>query len=185
MPNYIRLLLGPFFRWWWAAATGVIGLLAFAVTAETVELSKPWMLAVVLLISVLLFIAMAVLVQGWGIYSKKLWRFDVHSLHNDECADLGADWVFILQGPDGVDAGAILQVCRRLESNVEVPFALVRILGRNEQGCYQGVPVWRASAHFGDFSKGRFTSDSLLVVPCPEWACIKRFVLDDGGSLNG
>jgi hypothetical protein len=53
--RYIGWLFGPFFRWWWAAVTGIIGLIAFAWTPASISISKPVILLLLLFVSALFF----------------------------------------------------------------------------------------------------------------------------------
>ena len=69
--RYLGWLVGPFFRWWWAAVTGIIGLIAFAWTPASIAISKPVILLLLLYVSALSFLSATVAAQGWKLFSER------------------------------------------------------------------------------------------------------------------
>lgn len=175
---YLVWLLQPFFRWWWAVITGVVTLIAFVWSPQSLTVPRAGVLIAVVAGFGLFFLAVAVVAQGWNLYSDGARPFAVVTLHKDKNRDLGSDWVLVLRGPSDVDAGCILQVSRRLHDGVEVPFAVVKTCGKNASGLHQSVPIWLAPGHLNDFKKHEFSSASLQVERHPTLDCVRRALQD-------
>lgn len=174
--QYVAWLSRPFFRWWWAVITGVAGLIAFAWTPDSVTVPQFGVLLAVVVNSGLLFLTATVLIEGWRLFSDRTRPFEIVSLQKDKNRDLGSDWVLVMRGPSGVDSGCLLQVNRRLHDGVEVPFAIVKVSGRNALGHHQGVPIWLSPGHLNDFKKHGFSVLSLLVERHPTMECVMKAV---------
>ena len=55
--GYIKWLLGPFWRWWWAVITGLLSIAAFFGTPDSgLELSKYAISMVIFIFLVILFL---------------------------------------------------------------------------------------------------------------------------------
>ena len=172
--SYLSWLTAPFFRWWWAAVTGVISLIAFVWTPKTVSISKPILLAILLLASTLLFLALTVTLQGWRLYASRT-RFEILNFLRDKNKDLGSEWIMIFKGPPGVDVDRILQVNRLFDDGRVIPFAIVRVLGLNDNSIYQGVPVWLSPGNLNDFVNHEFTVRDLSVGAHPAIGTLENY----------
>jgi hypothetical protein len=149
-------------------------LAAFAWTSEVVSLPRVGALIAIVVGSVLVFLTISVLVQGWELYLDRTRPFEVVALTKDANQDLGSEWVIVLRGPKEVEAGSILQITRRLQDGVEVPFAVVRTTGKNASGHHQGIPIWVSSGHLNDFKKQKFSVLSLLVERNPSIGVLEK-----------
>jgi len=175
---YLAWVSQPFFRWWWAAITGVATLIAFAWAPQSLTVPQAGVVVVVVAGFGLLFLALAVMVQGWRLYSDRARPFAVVTLQKDSNRDLGSDWVLVLRGPSNLEAGCVLQVSRRLHDGVEVPFAIVKTCGKNASGLHQSVPIWLSPGHLNDFKKHAFSAISLQVERHPTLDCVRRALHD-------
>lgn len=174
--SYIVWLLGPFFRWWWAAVTGVIGLIAFAWTPASVEVSKPILLLILLLASALLFLSATVVTQGWKLYSERS-IFRVVSLTRVEEGDFDCEWILIFEGPPGIQVDWILQVDRKFDDGRIAPFAIIKVLAQTSECTYQAASVWLKSGFINDFQNHRFSVRNLAISAHPSMRTLEYYSL--------
>lgn len=160
--TYLRRLLGPFFRWWWATISGVASFLAwFAVPEKGIEIGRGLFVCLILLTSALLFLTVSVLWEGWLIYSERV-GLRVRALEPSKESP-GAEWMFVLESDRllAPAANTMIALHRRVGS-VEALFALAWIVGSTTEGLYQARPLWMAPVHLRDFKAGKFAATSLL-----------------------
>lgn len=161
--EFIGLMFKPFFKWWWAVLTGAASLLAFLWTPTGgLTVSQTGMLLVILGTLTLVFLVFSVLYQGWNLFKDRHRNLEVVSVTKTK--DFGTDWIFLLRGYLRESTGILLEIRRPLE-DVEVPFALVRVIGSTTKGLYQAVPVWISPGHLRDFSNRQFSASSLIAYP--------------------
>lgn len=174
--RYIGWLLGPFFRWWWAAVTGVIGLIAFAWTPASVEVSKPILLILLLFASALVFLSATVVTQGWKLFSERS-IFRVLSLTRVEEGDFDCEWVVIFEGPPGIQVDWILQVDRKFDDGRIAPFAIIKVVNKTSECTYQAASVWLKSGFINDFQNHRFTVRNLAISAHPSMKTLQNYSL--------
>ena len=173
--RYLSLLLEPFFRWWWALSTGVISVASFVWVSENGWTVTRAQVAIATLIgATLLFLTFSVLVQGWELYLRGVPQLRVVSIlkphgHND--------WIVVLSGALPSDQGGLVALLRRM-GDVEVPFCLVEIRGRNSTGEYQGAGFSFAAGHLNDFSRGKFSAKDLVVHTNVQVSQVRNAVAD-------
>lgn len=160
--RYLEFIVGPFFRWWWALITGLATLLSYKLTPQVGwHVGAVGVLILTLLCSTLLFLATSVVYQGWHLFRGRYAELVLCSIQRSR--DLGSDWVFVLSAGLDLPTGTIIDVHRRL-GDLEVPFALIEIVGANSDGRYQALPQWLAPIHIRDYTAGRFSvSDTVCV----------------------
>ncbi len=182
--HYIGWLLGPFFRWWWAAITGIVGLIAFSWTPSSVEISKPIILLLLLLLSATLFLTATVAAQGWKLYSEKS-SFRVISLNKVEREQFDCEWIVIFEGPPGIQVDWVLQVDRRFEEGVVSPFAVIRVLSKISECTYQAASVWHKNGFMNDYQNHRFTVRNLAISTHPSMKTLEYYSRDNrSGQAN-
>jgi len=160
--KYIAFLFGPFFRWWWALITGLATLLSYKLPPQTGwRLGPAGTLLITLLCFTLLFLALSVGYQGLQLFRAHYGELILRGIQKSR--DLGGDWVFIITAGVDLPVGTVIDVHRRL-GNVEVPFALVEIVGTNSDGYYQGLPRWLAPVHIRDYTGGKFLLEEAVVL---------------------
>jgi hypothetical protein len=174
LSSYLSWLTAPFFRWWWAAVTGVVSLIAFVWTPKSVNISKPVLLAILLLASTLLFLALTVTVQGWRLYVSRS-RFEILNFLRDKNKELGFEWIMTFKGPPSVDVDRVLQVNRLFDDGRVIPFAIVKVLGLNDNSIYQAGPVWLSPGNLNDFVNHEFTVRALSVGTHPTIGTLENF----------
>ena len=158
--EYLKFILSPFFRGWWAIITGLATLLGYVLTPETgVRLVPILSLLITLLIFSLLFFALSVLVQGWYLFINRYTGLEVKNIQKNE-----GELVFILSGYLPLGVGTIVDIHRRL-GDLEVPFALVKVASQNDKGFYQAEALTTAPAHLRDYNTGKFAVNDLIAYP--------------------
>jgi hypothetical protein len=158
--SYVRLLLEPFFRWWWASITGVASILSFLATPSTgFSFSRLGMSLLALFVSVLLFLTLTVLCQGWELFQARSASLEIVSMQ--KCRDYGGEYLVLFKGNIPASKGTLIEIRRRI-GDLEAPFALVEVLDRNAQGYYQANPIWIAPVHLRDFTADRFVVADLV-----------------------
>lgn len=159
--EYLGWLFQPFFRWWWAMVSGIASIVALWGTPQSgVTLSNATAAIAVLIVSVLFFLTLSVLVQGWSLYWDRNRRLEVVSIRRDKDKDFNADWIFVISGYLQESIGTLVEV-RRLLEDTEVPFAIVRVVGTTEKGYHQAVPIWISPGHQRDFMRHAFAPRTL------------------------
>lgn len=175
--SYLRYLLAPFFRNWWAALTGCASLLAMYVTpAEGVTLSGAAMMTITFVVLMLVFLALATTTQGWALYSGQLHRLRVSSFERNR--EVASGWVFVLASDVELSVGTVVDVHKRVGS-VEVPLALALVVARNSSGAYQAVPIGKLNpVHVQEHAAGGLKAGDLVVGAHIDIQRIKEVVND-------
>lgn len=174
--RYIGWLFGPFFRWWWAAVTGIIGLIAFAWTPASISFSKPVLLLLLLVVSALFFLSATVLAQGWKLFSERS-SFRIVSLTRVEEGEFDCEWIVIFEGPPGIQVDWILQVDRKFDDGRVASFAIIRVLNKLNECTYQAASVWLKSGFMSDYQKHRFTVRNLAISTHPSMRTLESYTL--------
>ena len=159
LSGYLGWLFRPFFRWWWAAVSGIVSIVALLGTPESgVVLSNSIAAIVVLSGSVIVFLTLSVMMQGWSLYRGNNRSLEVISIR--KARDFDGDWIFVISGHLSESTGTLVEIRRPLE-DTEVPFAVVRIVGTTEEGYHQAVPIWISPGHQRDFNRHEFAARTL------------------------
>jgi hypothetical protein len=144
-------------------------ILSFVLTPESGwKLTPVLALVLTLFTSLLLFLALSVLAQGWDLFINRYTTLEVRNIQKSK--DFGGDLVFILSGHLPLGIGTVVDIHRRL-GDLEVPFALVEVVSQNDKGHYQATPFTIVPAHLRDYNAGRFTVSDLIAHP---FVTIKR-----------
>lgn len=161
--EYLGWLFQPFFRWWWAAVSGTASIIALWGTPQSgVTLSNATFAVMVLIAFMLIFLTLSVLVQGLSLYQDRNRRLKVVSISRAIDSDFDADWIFVMSGYLQESTGTLVEIRRPLE-DTEVPFAIVRVVGKTEKGYHQAVPIWVSPGHQRDFMNHEFDPRTLRV----------------------
>jgi predicted membrane metal-binding protein len=156
-------MLSPFFRWWWAAVTGVVSLAGFVLTpASGWNFSQVGVLILMVTISTLLFLSLSVITQGWSVFTDHYGALEVKTVQKDGAT--GDDYIFVMAGHLPLGIGTLVDVHRRL-GDIEVPFALIEVISVNEKGHYQAKSINMVPAHLGDYNAGKFTASDMIAHP--------------------
>lgn len=160
--GYLRYLLAPFFRNWWAVLTGCASLLAMYVTpAPGVILSGPFVMTTTFVVLTLVFLTLSAITQGWALYAGQLRGLRVASFERNR--DVSSGWVFVLAGDVDLPVGTVVDVHKRV-GVVEVPLALAQVVTRNSSGAYQAVPIGRLNpVHIREHTAGGLKPSDLVV----------------------
>jgi hypothetical protein len=152
--KYLGWIFKPFFLWWWTAITGTASILAFLGSPESgISLPKIAVAILIFFFLALIFLTVSVMIQGWSLFWDRYRQLEVISIRKSK--DLGSEWIFVISGYLQESQGTLIEICRPLE-DTEVPFAIVRIVGKTEKGNYQAVPIWISPGHLRAFSLKEF-----------------------------
>ena len=125
-----------------------------------IALSSATAAIVVLTISALIFLTLSVLVQGWSLYQDRNRSLEIVSIKRDKDKYFDADWIFVMSGYLQESSGTLVEIRRPLE-DIEVPFAIVRVVGTTERGYHQAVPIWISPGHQRNFTRREFDPRTL------------------------
>ena len=153
--DFIGLIFGSFFRWWWAAITGVASIASWLLLPSTGITLNPIISTLLIFVgSAFLFLTLTTVYRGWKIYQTGLEGFYVESILKNDC--YGGEHIIKLSNPADIMQGTIIQLSR-FHDGVEVPIALAEIVEKNSREEYQANPIWFAKNHLYDFKMGRYT----------------------------
>jgi hypothetical protein len=155
-------MTAPFFWSWWAVVTGVATLFAlFAGPQEGVWLSPLALAIVVLVASGLVFLVLSTLSRGWELFVARDGGLRVISFERNR--HIAEGWVFILEGNVHLDVGSVIDVHKQ-SGAAEVPLALLKVVGRNDSGAYQALPIGQLNpVHVREHSAGGLRVPDLIV----------------------
>ena len=158
--NYCRLVFGPFFKWWWAAITGVASILSYLALPEVgLTIPRLWVALGVLGGMLLAFLTLSVVWQGWLLFEERFSDLRVTAINR--CEDFGGHYVVILVGPQVVPGA--LSNCIAFSRVPKFPSALLEIMQTNSKGEHQTRPLWFAQGHLSDFVNRMYEPGDLRV----------------------
>jgi hypothetical protein len=170
--RYLRLLLGPFFRWWWATIAGVASIASLVlVPAKGITMSPVTVAAGILTTSILLFLTISVLDQGWKLFEDRFTDLVVAGIQH--VREENMEYIVLLRGHLPADKGILVELRRRIGER-EAPLAFLEIVGRNSQGFYQAKTLWIAPAHRPELVANRIAISDVLCSTCIDIDTIRR-----------
>ena len=158
--QFLRLLLASFFRWWWAVVTGVASILSYMSLPSGVSIGRLSASVAVLCLSVLLFITVTVIHQGWKLYKEHWFQFRV--LRWQRSNHCGGEYVFLVEDRGLGSIGRVAEL-RRFVDDVEVAFGLIEFVGRDSNMRLQAREVWLEPAHIRDSRTGALPVGDIIV----------------------
>jgi len=152
MIRYLASLTGPFFRWWWAAVTGVATLLSFFEWRSTgAHLSGTAAAIIVGVFLTITFFAASVIVQGFGWYTQSHRQPAIVA-----CTPADRESpveVFHVTSALPLEPGQVISLHRVMGDRVFcIGMLKVERLVSNR---YQCVPLWIAASSKQDLKQGR------------------------------
>ncbi len=145
LTSYLKFLFDPFFKWWWAAITGLASILGLLITPKTgVTLSQPAVFALTFCSMGMLFLVVTTVSRGWELYKYRFPEMTVVAMQKSK--EFGGEFVVVIRSATELTRGMIVELRRPLEY-AEVPFALVEIKDQTSNGNYQALPIWSATNH--------------------------------------
>jgi hypothetical protein len=166
--SFLGYLTRPFFRGWWLVLTGFASILALYLTGDrSLTISRFIVATFTLVAFTLAFFVLAVVSQGWRLYSQPSKTLRVLAFEKN--SDIEGGWLLLIEGDVDVSLGAIVDVHKRAGMG-EVPLALFRIESRRSDGAYQAVPIGRINpAHIREHTAGGLRTVDLVVKPFIEY----------------
>ncbi len=159
--DFLSLLFGSFFRWWWAVTTGVASILSYlSVPSEGVKLGRLGFAVAVLIGSAALFMCATVVYQGWSLFRGNWHRLNVLRWHKS--TSLGAEFAFLIDDRGLATSGTVAEL-RRFHENIEVAFGLVEFVERDSNERMQAREVWLEPAHVRDSKTGHLPITDIIV----------------------
>lgn len=154
---------------WWAVATGLVGIVSFAVLSPTVSIDRVWLIIIIFVCSLCLFVGVSVLFKGWP-----LWRTS-GAARIKEIVRADGEHVFVLEQAGNSKVGFVLEVFRVREA-VEIPIGLLEITHEREDGFLQAKALWLMPIHLRDIEKRELSPESLLAYPITSRNTLERYI---------
>jgi hypothetical protein len=154
---------------WWAVATGLVGIVSFAVLSPTVSIERVYLIFIIFVCSLCLFVGVSVLFKGWS-----LWRAS-GAARIKEIVRADGEQVFVLEETGNSKVGVVLEVFRIREA-VELPIGLLEITHEREDGFLQAKALWLKPIHLRDIEKRELSPESLLAYPVTSRNTLERYI---------
>ena len=167
--SYLEHMLKTPLSIWWAAATGVVGIVSFAFLSPTVSISRVLLIIIIFGCSLCLFIGLSVLLKGW-----LLWRTS-GAARIKEIVRVDGEQVFVLEQTSNSKVGIVLEVFRVREA-VEISIGLLEITHEREDGFFQAKALWIMPIHLRDIEKRELSPESLLAYPVTSRNTLERYI---------
>lgn len=175
--DFVAYLTKPFFRAWWAVATGFASILALYITRDShVTLGGAGVATLTLIGSILLFLVLSVTSQGWKLFAGQSTGFHVVSF--EKSRDIQEGWLLIIGGNSEMTVGTVIDIHKRTAAG-EVPLAFFEVSGKNSDGHYQATPIGRINpSHIKEHSAGGLRPSDLVVRTSVELKRMKEVARD-------
>ena len=148
---YVTHLLQPFFKWWWAAFTGVLTILGFFGAPDSLTISRLAFAAVLLWVLTGTFLTASVVVQGYGWYRLGQGPRVVSCAPSASTADPA---VFQVKSSLALEPGQVMSVLRTTSHGTGC-LGMVKVERRLGGLNYQCRPLWLAPIHKQALAEGR------------------------------
>jgi len=159
LSEYLGLVFSSFFRWWWAAITGIASIAGWLFSPiPGITVSRYEMGLAILGVLVLAFLTISALYQCWRIYSDAA-PIRVASFEKPK----NGDFVFLLNSAVVLEAHTLLSFKRYSSEEIETVVALVEVIERNSKGQYQTKSIWVSPALLKDMGVTRSILNDLIV----------------------
>ena len=132
------------------------------VSRDDILLTAPMFIILILIGSVLLFLALSVGYQGWLIYQEHFTRPRIVGFL--KCDIYDDDHVFLLESDIDIAQGTVIEL-KRFHNGVEVAIALVEIREKNSKGQYQADPFWISPGPHRELTMGQFVYSEIEAEP--------------------
>ncbi len=153
--DFIRLVCGSFFRWWWAVVTGIASIAGWlSVSAKGLQISQASVGLYVLVLMTLLFLTVSCVYQSWLIYRSAGTELRVVGFQKSD--NYGGEYVVIVDGNVANPDGRLVEL-RRYCDGFEHGIGLVEMKEMNSRGQCQGNLIWLAPGHHRDLRMGKLT----------------------------
>ena len=181
--DFISLIFGSFFRWWWAAVTGVASIASWLfVPPDGLNLNSFILSLLTFVILVLIFLTASAIYQGRIIFRSGYEKIVVSGILKNDC--YGGDHIIKLNSSLKLIQGTIIQLSRFYDG-VEVPIALAEIIEKNSKGEYQAKPIWFSPGHLHDFKTGKYTHSEINATYSVQLRTIQKANELSGAIDNG
>lgn len=160
--RFLRQLFGAFFKWWWAAITGVASILSWLGAPETrLTIPRPFVAIIIFLVLALIFFATTSIAQSyrWFIQSE------VHpTIVRVVPGKANEQTIFVINARDRPLAAGTLLAVHRDVAGKEVCCAILRLnRARQDGGGDQCEAIWISDGHLRDLTQGKVSLASLHV----------------------
>jgi hypothetical protein len=171
--TYLTALLSVFFRWWWAALTGVLTIVAFFATPpEGLSVSGAVLAITSLTFLTLAFLTLSTLVVSWRWFSESGMHPVVERIVSSHST--GGQITFVVKSLSfPIGPGTFLALFRVSEYDIEACAAVLEVVAERKDGKgHQAEPRWISDAHKLPLQKGTVKADDLRL------RVVSREVLD-------
>lgn len=160
--GFIGWVLSPALRWWWAVISGTASIAALFLAPDTgLTLTRGWMSLLVLGSSLLSFVVVSVVIQGWGMFRNEANEIRVLSANKSK-NDFEAKILFVLSGPVENLGRAVLEI-RRVSGQEELPFTVVRVVDETDDGNVMAIPLQISPTALREFNAHSFGVSDMRV----------------------
>ena len=164
--RFVTELFSVFFRWWWAAITGVFTLLgAIAVPTAGITLGRYEVAGALFLFSFTLFLTLSVVAVAWRWYARIESRPVVRDLIPEQ-PNRAPMTIVVEPGTEPLPAGSQLALYRITELGAEACVAVLEVTTERKDGLgLQAEARWISSMHKAPLQRGNVRKDDLRLRP--------------------
>lgn len=176
--GYLGGLISVFFRWWWAALTGLASILGVLLASEAgITVNRLGITLLIFGFSFLLFLVISLMVTSWEWYKRGVHPF-VTQIISDRTADPPLTFV-VAADHQMLSVGTQLALFRITNQDIEVCAAILTVKScRTDGKGFQAEPLWISPMHKTDFQKRqvRCTDLRLRVISGEIFDVVERYV---------
>ena len=158
--EFLKLLFGSFFRWWWALITGFVTIASLYYKPSGIHLGPISLGIITLGTFTLLFLVLSAIYQGWLLYQNCLTAPAVLRCQRSDSYE--GELVFLIEVSTPIAVGKVAEL-RRFRDGIEMPIALVEFMEQNSQGQFQARPVWISPGHLRNLKMNQFMPEDIVV----------------------
>lgn len=156
--RYIAALLSVFFKWWWAALTGVFtiaGALHAFNNPVTITLGPLAMGSLLFIVGTVTFALFSVLTMSWRWYCASAPDPKVTQVIPEKVGKSPNPMIFLLApGAEPLPAGSVVVVFRHMSYGAEACAAVLDVKDTGQDGTLKAQPRWISDMHKRDFQRG-------------------------------
>lgn len=160
--EYVGTLFNVFFRWWWAAITGVFTIIGvFLAPEQGITLSRIGLGLIIFFGLTLAFLSISVVATSWRWYLAGGVFPTVVGFVPEKKGETALT-VIVQSDPHILSSGTYLALFRVTQYGIESCAAVLEVKSkRNDGKGYQAEPVWISAVHKTALQKGEARLDDL------------------------
>jgi hypothetical protein len=157
--EYSKIMLSPFFNWWWATLTGVISIISFlAIPKLTLELNTITVFTLAFIFSANIFLLITLFLQSWKFFNYK--NFDLTILRFNKDKEHGGKYTFI-EANQSIDVGTLLAIRWNINDS-ETLIGILEIISKNNNGNLVAKDYYIKPVHQKSLNENTIKSTSIM-----------------------